>query len=70
MPGPGTVWLKPVTEIFTSGDHRGFLKIEVEAASKNENQACVEFKCQVTNQDGKTVTRGTAEVSTNRKSAC
>ena len=38
------------------------LKIEVEVASKNEKTKRVEFKCQVTNQDGKTVTRGTAEV--------
>lgn len=62
MPGPGTVYLSQSLKFMRPvaiGDH---LKIEVEVANKNEKTKRVEFKCQVTNQEGKTVTRGTAEV--------
>ena len=62
MPGPGTVYLSQSLKYLRPVIIGDSLKIEVEVASKNEKTKRVEFKCQVTNQDGKTVTRGTAEV--------
>ncbi len=62
MPGPGTIYLSQSLKYLRPVLIGDSLKIEVEVLSKNEKTKRVEFKCQVTNQDGKTVTRGTAEV--------
>ena len=62
MPGPGTIYLGQSLKFLrpvTLGDR---LKIVVEVASKNDRKKGVEFKCTVTNQDGKPVVSGTADV--------
>ena len=62
MPGPGTVYLNQSLKFMRPVTLGDALKIEVEVLDKNEKTKRITFKCQVTNQDGKVVTRGEAEV--------
>ena len=62
MPGPGTIYLSQSLKFLRPVAIGDSLKIEVEVVSKNDKTKKVEFKCQVTNQDGKVVTRGSSEV--------
>lgn len=62
MPGPGTVYLSQSMKFMRPVSIGDQLKIQLEVAEKNERTKRVEFKCLVTNQDGKVVSRGTAEV--------
>lgn len=62
MPGPGTVYLNQSLKFMRPVTLGDALKIEVEVLDKNERTKRITFKCQVTNQDGKVVTRGEAEV--------
>lgn len=62
MPGPGTIYLSQSLKYLRPVYVGDSLKIEVEVSAKNERTKKVEMKCQVTNQDGQVVTRGTAEV--------
>jgi acyl dehydratase len=62
MPGPGTIYLGQSLKFLRPvllGDR---LKIEVEVAGKNDKKKGVQLNCLVTNQDGKPVVAGTADV--------
>lgn len=62
MPGPGTIYLSQSLKFLRPVMIGDVLKIEVEVIAKNPKTKKVEFKCQVINQHGKIVTRGTSEV--------
>lgn len=62
MPGPGTIYLSQSLKFLRPVVIGDTLTIEVEVISKNAKTKKVEFKCQVTNQHGKVITRGTSEV--------
>jgi len=62
MPGPGSVYLGQSLKFLRPVVLGDTLKIELEVISKNERKKSVEIKCTVTNQDGKAVVKGVADV--------
>ena len=62
MPGPGTVYLSQTLKFLRPAHLGDRLKIVVEVIAKNEKNKRVTLACLVTNQKGKKLVEGEAEV--------
>jgi 3-hydroxybutyryl-CoA dehydratase len=62
LPGPGSVYLGQSLKFLRPVVLDDTLQIALEVLSKNERKKSVELKCTVTNQHGKAVVKGIADV--------
>lgn len=62
MPGPGTIYLNQSLAFKRPVKLHDELSVQLIAKEKNADKHTVKFQCLVTNQDGKTVVEGEAEV--------